>query len=266
MIFKQNTNIGHDINHWTSDYLTSSIYNMKTLKDFKEEITPKTAKQKENEFLKSNYRAADAIYLGIICIIINIIVILASKFNLLEIRMNSFDDYINFRVKIVLFSLLERVFWVFIIAKFADKVNRQPLPWQIFAFFFPYLALIIIGLTKKKATFFYEYKKADDKLHFFESLVLTDKLKLYNHILIRARVSPFWLDRLAAFNELLFADEQTSLETLNTYEELFSRNLLKEFKSNMPLNKEDRIQFFKPLVKIGLIEESYYLNKDVSDE
>lgn len=242
---------------------------MKTLKDYQKEIEPKSKDKIHKEFIDRKYRAIEAFYIGVAILIILIILTIIANTKVYDIELKSFNDYIDLRTKNVWISLLslgERVFWVYIVTIFANRLNRQPLFWQIMAFIIPYLTLIIIGLMPKNDNKFYEYHTSTDKLSFFKSLDLPDKIKLYYHILKRAKIGPCWFDKLSELNKILFETEQTALQSLQEYEKQYSNNLLKEFKSNMPSGQKDRKQFFEPLENIGLINESFYMQEENDDK
>lgn len=172
------------------------------------------------------------------------------------IKLDSVQDYIELRKSLIWFTLIERIIWVYVIMLFANKLNRQPLGWEIFAFLVPYLALIVIGLTPKVDNNFYEYKNSANKEQFFSSLSLTDKLKLYKHILYRAKLSfaPHWFDKIIKFHAELFADEKISLETLQQYEKTYNKNLLAVIKSNLPSSSLTRQEYLKSLEQLGIMD------------
>lgn len=235
----------------------------KTLQDYKQETVPKTEVQLIQEFKTKKYRAIDALYIGLAFIVLFFILQLTDT-NLFGIKINSLDDYIEFRKNLIWVTLVERVFWVFGITYFANRINRIPLPWQIFAFFTPYLALIVIGLTPKIDNNFYEYKSSIDKEDFFKSMSLTEKLNLYQHLLTRTNFTPYWYDKIPLLSSILFADETTALETLKEYERLYNKNLLTELKAKMPDSQNDRQNFFKAVEDLGLVDESFYRKEENS--
>jgi hypothetical protein len=237
----------------------------KTLNDYKQEIAPKTETQKVEEFQNRNYRSFEACIMGFIGIFIISFITLNSE-NIFGIRINSIDDFLMFRITFWWFSLVERIFWVIVITYFANRLNRIPIIWQIFTFISPYLTLIIIGLTKKKDNYFYEFQSSKNKEFFFKTLDLSSKLKLYDHILNKNRfaLNYHWFKTISMFNIDLFEDEQKALMTLQEYEKLFKNNMLTVLKSNMPHFKDDKEEVFYPLVKIGLIDKNYYSTENTN--
>lgn len=232
----------------------------KTLEDYKIEVGIAKVNGQETQIVDyKNYRATEAIFFGIL----GFIVILILKFagpSIWHIKIDTVDDYIEFRKTIWWFAIAERVIWIGAITSYANKLNRNPLGWQFFAFFTPYLALIVIGLTKRKNNFFYEYKTSADKIDFFNSLSYPDKLRLYNHLLKRANtaISPHWWDDIANLNTILFADESSALSTLQQYETMFKKNLIKVLQENMPSDMGSREKLFAPIEEIGLVHKAVY--------
>lgn len=218
----------------------------KTLLDYKLEITPETENKQKNDFRKVHTN--EALYIGIICFIFSIIIIIANQY--------------AFSIQLLLFSILGRILAIVAITYYSNKLNRIPLPWQIFALFMPCFSLIAIGLSKKNDNNFYDFKNAANKEDFFKSLTNTDKLKLYKHILTRASISPYWLDTISSFNVILFENESSALLALQEYENLYKKNLLLELKEKMPTSLHDKELFFKPLVNVGLINSSFYTVQD----
>lgn len=223
----------------------------KTLQDYKQELEPKSKEQLSLEFKSKRYRAINAFYIGM-SIVVLVVVLRLTGVSILGTSINSLDEYIELRKNLIWFTIFERIFWVYLITQFANKLNIQPLGWQIFAFVTPILSLIVIGLTPKVDNNFYEYKTASDRKQYFTTLTLTEKLNLYRHILSRAKISPHWYDHLSNFNLELFADAETSLETLKHHEKIFGKNMLKIIKSNLPSENNSRQEFVKTLEVVGI--------------
>ena len=225
----------------------------KTLQDYKQELEPKSEEQLSLEFKSRRFRAINAFYIG--ATIVGLLVIVrVSGISIFRTSINNLDDYIELRKSLIWFTILERIFWVYLITGFANKLNRQPLGWQIFAFLTPILSLIVVGLTPKIDNNFYEYKTASNRSLYFSSLTLTEKLNLYMHILKRAKISPHWFEDLKNFNLELFADAETSLETLKHYEKIFGENMLTIIKSTLPAENNSRQEFVKTLAVVGITD------------
>jgi hypothetical protein len=232
----------------------------KSLEDFKVEITQeKTDGQVVKIVDYKNYRATEAIVFGIVGFLVVIILKFAGP-SIWNFRIDTIDEYIEFRKSIWWFAIAERVIWIKAITSYANKLNRNPLGWQFFAFFTPYLALIVIGLSKRNNNFFYEYMNAGDKLDFFNSLSYPEMFLLYNHLLSRANTSifPYWWNEMISLNAILFADENSSLSTLQQYELMFGKNLIKVLLEKMPSNMRTREQLFAPLEKHRLLTKALY--------
>ena len=227
----------------------------KSLQDYRAENSPKTKEIIQEETMQKKYRAIDAFYMGIIMIVLFI----SLRFISVDVfgrKIETFSDYIKLREQFIWASLIERGVWAYVMISFANKLNKQPLGWVIFAFLIPYLALIIIGLSPKVDNNFYEYESSRDKEKFFSSLSLADKLKLYKYVLIRAKLSanPQWFLTIKKLNSELFPDEQKALEALQCYEEVYNTNFLTLIKSHLPSNLSARADFLKTIEPLGINE------------
>lgn len=223
----------------------------KSLHDYKQEIAPKTTEETIEEFKVQKYRAIDALYIGIFLSILWMFLIFSSN-AIFKIKSESTDDYIEAQKSFIWILIIVRCIVCLIIISFANKLNRNPLGWIIFGFFTPLLALITIGLTKKNDNNFYEFQNSINKEDFFSSLSLTEKLKLYKHIFERSKISPKWFSELSNLNTVIFANEQTSLETLNEYDKIYGKNFLIELQSNLPGSLSDRHEYLKSLEHLGI--------------
>jgi hypothetical protein len=227
----------------------------KSLYDYIEESAPPIPVEHNID----NYSASGAVSMGVLGMLLSLTLKYLGPNNWsFDFANYSFDtEYLKV---IWWFSLLERVFCIVMVTNYANKLNRNPIGWQIFSFFTPYISLIAIGLSSRKNNFFYEYKTSDNRTDFFRSLSTTDKLILYNHILNRAdtSISPHWWNEIAKMNNILFANKRSALSTLRLYEQTFNKNLIKVLKKNMPSSLELRESLFESLEKLGLVDYTDY--------
>jgi tetratricopeptide (TPR) repeat protein len=117
-------------------------------------ITDKIKEDKEEKYDLSYKKNYTPTITGIIIIVLNFI-ILASEFKYEKVTF-------NILLSISLFLRIAITFWC---TDIANKLNRNKTGWGIFAFFFPSIALIIIGLLKKKRIGYYNkyyYKQTSE--------------------------------------------------------------------------------------------------------
>ena len=106
-------------------------------------------KNPEEQIFKSKYdikynKEIGATIFGIILIIINILIRFVG-----EIKLEDINTYREYRGIIAFVNILIRILVIIAVVNIAKRQNRKHLIWGMFAFFFPPITLIIIGLLKK---------------------------------------------------------------------------------------------------------------------
>jgi len=126
------------------------------------EIRDSNKKGKRNEFDLSYKKETIATVIGIIIVVLNIIILIIATSNH-DIFRNSSDSTNGLPQAI---SIILRIFCTVYVVNIAKRQNRNKSSWGFFTFFFPSIALIIIGTLRKKNKFYHSNNtlKSDNEI------------------------------------------------------------------------------------------------------